>query len=127
MNTDSYEFVNNIMTDLEKGQKLYSPLQSCEKIMEIFEQVKADNEIKELNLKIIIVTGNYTELVNYENPFPNNNSKLKQHMLEHFNEYCRTCDYIVYTSTITSGVSFAFLKSTTRRIIITIHSSNMCE
>ena len=36
MNTDSHQFVNFIMTNLEKGHTLYSPSQSCEKIMEIF-------------------------------------------------------------------------------------------
>ena len=74
--------------------------------MEIFEQIKSYNVTKDLNLKMVLVTGNYTELVNYENPFPNNNTALKQHVLENFNEYCKTCNYIAYTSTITSGVSY---------------------
>ena len=106
LNTDCFQFVTNILTDLENGKKLYSPSQSCDKIMEIFEQIKSYNVTKDLNLKMVLVTGNYTELVNYENPFPNNNTALKQHVLENFNEYCKTCDYIAYTSTITSGVSY---------------------
>ena len=55
MNTDSFQFMNNIMADSEEGQKLYSPSQSRDKIMEIFEKVKVYNEMIELNLKMIIV------------------------------------------------------------------------
>ena len=59
-----------------------------------------------MNLKLVLITGNQPELVGYEKPYPDNNALLKQHVLANFNYFCSTCNYITYTSTITSGVSY---------------------
>ena len=105
--TGKYEsFVNDLLKDLDHKKKLFSPSQSAELSKQLFETVKIHNDKKETNLKLILITGNYTELVGYENPYPDNNASLKQHVLENFNYFCSTCDYITYTSTITSGVSY---------------------
>ena len=85
---------------------MFSPSQSSEKSKKVFESVKIQNEKKKLNLKAVLIIGNYTELIGYENPYPENNAVLKQHILENFNYFCKTCNYITYTSTLASGVSY---------------------
>ena len=105
--TGKYEsFVNDLLKDMKQKKKLFSPSQSSEMSKQIFETVKIHNEKEQMNLKLVLITGNQTELVGYENPYPDNNALLKQHVLANFNYFCSTCNYITYTSTITSGVSY---------------------
>ena len=106
INTEYESFIHNLLQDLKHKKKVFSPSQSSEKSKKVFESVKIHNENKKLNLKAVLITGNYTELIGYENPYPENNAVLKQHILENFNYFCQTCDYITYTSTITSSVSY---------------------
>ena len=52
--------------------------------------------MRELSLKMVLITGNRTELVNFENPHPDNNALLKEHVLANFSDYCDTCNYIIH-------------------------------
>ena len=44
----------------------------------------------------MLITENKTEHVIFENPYPDENSKWKSHVLENFNKYCTACDCIGY-------------------------------
>jgi len=76
--TKKYEsFVNDLLKDMKQRKKLSSPTQSSEMSKQIFKTVNIYNEKEKMNLKLVHITGNQTELVGYENPYPDNNALLK--------------------------------------------------
>ena len=53
-----------------------------------------------------MVHGKGGEVFNLENKFPYNTKKLKTDIITNFTEYGLSCDLLIYTPTITIGVSF---------------------
>ena len=56
--------------------------------------------------KIVMVHGKRAEVFILENKCPDNTKKLKTDIITNFTEYGLSCDLLIYTPTITSGVSF---------------------
>ena len=110
-NTNLKMFFNNITEDLRNKRKLVIPSQSKEQLKDIFIKLQELDKLENLNLKIIMLTSDTTELYNIENKYNKNDKKyssddIREDILNDLNYYCNNSDVVMYTSTITSGISF---------------------
>ena len=106
ISTNYFKFIENIKTDLLNNTKLYFPEQGKKKAIELYDILITISNQNNLGLMITLLTGTDTRIHNIENTFPTNDSLLKNDLLNNFDKYCNESDCFIYTSTVTSGVSF---------------------
>ena len=51
-----------------------------------------------------MLCGDSGDIIGYDDPFPDNDMKQKEHIIKHFNEY-KDAFFLAYTPTISSGIS----------------------
>ena len=90
------------MENLGANKKLGFVSSSSRVAKKLFEMVKIGFPDK----KIVMVHGKGGEVFDLENEFPDNTKKLKTDIITNFTEFGLSCDLLMYTPTITSGVSF---------------------